>query len=57
VIHVERRRYDLVRKGNEVVVISPPGVHSPLYLRDHYRETGTRWKKTERFVPDTTIPW
>ena len=30
VIHVERRRYDLVRKGNEVVVISPPGLHSPL---------------------------
>jgi hypothetical protein len=57
VIHVEKRRYALVRKGNEVVVIDPPGVRSPLYQRDHYRVAGTRWKTARRFVPENTIPW
>ena len=54
---IEKERYSLVLKGNEVVVIDPPGRYAPLYQRDHYRENGTRWRQIERFVSDKQIHW
>ena len=54
-VWIEKERYSLVRKGNEIVWIDPPGRYWPLFLRDHYRENETRWRKTERFVAERTI--
>ena len=56
VVHVEKQRFTLVRKGNDVVSIDPPGRYHPLYQRQHYRGT-TRWRKTERFVSNEHIYW
>ena len=52
---IEKERYNLVRKGNEIVWIDPPGRYWPLFLRDHYRENETRWHKIERYVAERTI--
>jgi hypothetical protein len=56
-IHVEKRRYHIVRKGNEVVSIDPPGRYCPLYQREHYRSDSPRWRKVTRFVSDDDIDW
>jgi len=56
-IWVEKHRYTIVRKGNEVVAMDPMGEFCPLYQREHYRENATRWRKTERFVSDESIHW
>lgn len=42
VIYIEKQKYTIVRKGNDVVSIDPPGRYCPLYQRDHYRENATR---------------
>ena len=55
--HVEKETYRIVRKGNEIVNINPPGKYLPLYQRDHYRADTTRWRKIERFVSGETIHW
>ena len=57
VVYVEKERYTLVRKGNEVVSIDPPGKYCPLYQRAHYRVDAPRWRKMERFVSDESIHW
>jgi hypothetical protein len=56
-IHVEKRRYRIVRKGNEVVSIDPPGRYNPLYQREHYRSESPRWRKVTRFIPNEHINW
>ena len=56
-VWIEKDRYALVRKGNDVVAIDPPGQYCPLYQREHYRENGTRWRKVERFVSRERIHW
>ncbi len=56
-VYVERQRYRLARKGNDVILIDPPGRNCPLYQRSHYRENSTRWKRLTRFVTDTPIHW
>ena len=56
-VWIEKEDYTLVRKGNEVVAIDPPGRYCPLYQRDHYRQDGTRWRKIERFVSSERIYW
>ena len=56
-VHIQGSDYGLLRKGNEVVSIDPPGRHCPLYQRAHYRANTTRWKKTTRFVADKRIHW
>ncbi len=56
-VWIEKEGYALVRKGNEVVAIDPPGRLCPLYQRDHYRQDGTRWRKIERFVSSDRIYW
>ena len=56
-VWVEKEKYALVRKGNDVVAIDPPGRVCPLYQREHYRQDATRWKKARRFVSDEQIYW
>ena len=56
-VYVEKERYILTRKGNDVVKIDPPGGCCPLYQRDHYRVGSTRWRKIERFVSNEEIHW
>ena len=56
-VWVEKKKYTLVRKGNDVVAIDPPGRYCPLYQREHYRQDSTRWRKLERFVPDRQLHW
>jgi hypothetical protein len=54
---IEKRPYTLIRRGNEVVWIDPPGVNCPLYQRGHYRSDETLWKSVRWFVPALEIPW
>ena len=56
-VYIEKRKYTLVRKGNDVVSIDPPGRICPLYEREHYRTDTTRWRKIERFVSNESIHW
>ena len=57
VTYVEKEKYTLIRKGNDVVHIEPPGKYCPLYQREHYRSDTTRWRKTQRFASDLIIDW
>ena len=57
VVQIEKQRFTLVRKGNDVVSIDPPGRFHLLYQRQHYREGTTRWRSIERFVSDEFIRW
>jgi len=54
---IERQAYTLVRKGNEVVSIDPPGRYCPLFQRQHYRGDSPRWRRMTRFVSDGSIEW
>ena len=54
-VYIEKERYTLIRKGNDVVAIDPPGQYCPLYQRAHYRVNSTRWRKIERFVSNEQI--
>ncbi|MBI2940864.1 MAG: hypothetical protein HYY04_10545 [Chloroflexi bacterium] len=57
VVSIEKQRFVLVRRGNEVVSIEPHGRYHPLYQRDHYRDGTTRWRMACRFVSDESIDW
>ena len=57
VVHIEKQRFTLIQKGNEVVSIFPPGRLHPLYQREHYRNSTPRWKRITRFVSDEQIDW
>ena len=50
VVWIEKRRYKIVRKGNEVVSIDPPGINGRLYQREHFRADKARTRKVVRFV-------
>jgi hypothetical protein len=56
-VTIEHRDYTIVRRGNDVVSIDPPGTKGPLYQRGHYRRGETLWRKGTRFVPDEEIEW
>ena len=56
-VWIEKQQYTLVRKGNDVVAIDPPGRYCPLYQREHYRQNGTGWRKIQRFVSGEQILW
>ena len=56
-VWIEKHRYRVVRKGNDVVAIDPPGQVCPLYQREHYRENSTRWRKAERYLAKEPITW
>jgi len=57
VVHVQKRRYALVRRGNDVVGIHPRGKYYPFYQRDHDRTSEPRFRKVRRFVPEDPIDW
>jgi hypothetical protein len=54
---IEKHPYTLIRRGNEVVWIDPPGTNCPLYQRGQYRQDETLWRSVRRFVPVAEIPW
>ena len=54
---IEKQKYTLIRKGNEVVHIDPQGTECPLYQRAHYRENQAPSKKVTRFVSRETMEW
>ncbi|MEW6753950.1 MAG: hypothetical protein AB1505_23660 [Candidatus Latescibacterota bacterium] len=54
---IEKRPYTLVRRGNDVVWVDPPGTNCPLYQRGHYRQGETLWRTVRRHVPAAEIPW
>jgi hypothetical protein len=57
VIHVEKQRFSLVRRGNDVVSIDPPGRYHPLSQRQHYRDGVPRWRSMGRFVSRESVRW
>ena len=57
VVYVEKHRYVLTRKGNDVVEIDPPGRYCPLYQRRHYRDNEPRLRKVTRFISNENIDW
>jgi hypothetical protein len=56
-VRVQGKEYTLIRKGNDVVHIDPPGKYCPLYQRDKYRENKARTKQVERFVAQQQLDW
>ena len=48
VVYVEKHRYVLTRRGNDVVDIDPPGRYCPLYQRRHYRDAEPRPRTVTR---------
>jgi hypothetical protein len=56
-VTIWHQEYMLVRRGNDVVWIDPPGKNCPLYQNDHYRRGKTLCMKVERFISDLEIPW
>ncbi|MDD9985711.1 MAG: hypothetical protein OXQ31_05540 [Spirochaetaceae bacterium] len=57
VAYVEKHRYVLTRRGNDVVDIDPPGRHCPLYQRRHYRDGEPRLRTVTRFVSRENVDW
>ena len=51
-VHIQGTDYTIIRKGNEVVRIDPPGKYSPLYQRDEYRRDTALWRQVERFIAE-----
>jgi hypothetical protein len=49
-VQIQKRPYTLVRKGNDVISIDPPGRYCPTYQREHYRSNAPRWRPVTRFV-------
>jgi hypothetical protein len=56
-VYIQKQRYTLTRKGNDVVSIHPGGQYLPLYQREHYRHREVRWRRIERFVPEKRVVW
>ena len=54
-VWIEKERFSLVRKGNDVV--PPHGRICPLQQRKHYRVNSTRWRETDRFVSNKEVYW
>jgi hypothetical protein len=49
--------YTLIRKGNDVVSIDPPGKYCPFYQRANYRSDEPEFRQVERFVSSEQFPW
>ena len=56
-LEIEKRGYNVVIRGADVVKMDPPGVLGPFYQRAHYRTGQTRWRKVARFAPSKTAQW
>ena len=57
VVYVEKHRYVLTRRGNDVVDIDPPGRYCPVYQRRHYRDGQPRLRAVTRFVSSENVDW
>jgi hypothetical protein len=52
------RRFTLIRRGNEVVNIDPPGEYYPFYnWKETYRTSEVQWRNVTRFVPAALPMW
>ncbi len=56
-INVQGQDYTIVRRGNTVVKIDPPGKYHPFYQRAHYRNEKPLYRKVRRFVSDEDFGW
>jgi hypothetical protein len=56
-VQIQGKDYTIIRKGNDVVHIDPPGKYCPLYQRDKYRENKARTKTIDRFVSHQQLDW
>ena len=56
-IDIQGTDYTVVRRGNEVVHIDPPGKNCPFYQREKYRQDEVQSKTVERFVASEPIVW
>ena len=56
-IFIQKKKYNLVRRGNEVVKIYPRGKYYPFYQRQAYMSGEPRWRKVRRFVSGEEIDW
>ena len=56
-IDIQGEDYTIIRKGNDVVHIDPPGKYNPLYQREKYRQDEVQWKTVTRFVAENPIVW
>jgi hypothetical protein len=57
-VSIQGISYTLIRRGNEVVSIDPPGRYCPFYQdRGPYRQGQTLWRKLTRFISDEECPW
>ena len=57
VVNIQGKDYTIVRKGNDVVHIDPPGKNNPFYQREKYRQNEVQWKTVERYVAEEPIEW
>ena len=56
-LHIQKERYDVLIRGNEIVDIDPVGRYCPIFNRKHYRVDDTRWRKIERFISTREFSW
>jgi len=57
VVSIKGQDYTLIRKGNDVIHITPPGKYYPYYQREKYRKNEVQRKNIQRFVADKLIEW
>ena len=56
-VSLQGTEYTIVRRGNDVVWIDPPGKYFPSYQRSHYRKGEPLYRKVTRFVSDENFGW
>ncbi len=56
-VNIQGVEYTLVRRGNDVVSISPKGKYYPFYQRSHYRTGETLYQQVTRFVSREEFDW
>lgn len=54
---IQKQAYTIIRRGNDVVHIDPPGENCPLYQREHMRTDEAPQRKVTRFVADQNVAW
>jgi hypothetical protein len=56
-VRIQGTEYTVVRRGNDVVSIDPPGRYFPSYDRGHYRTGQPLYQKVLRFVSREDFEW
>lgn len=54
-VWVEKTRYCLAIRGNQVVAVDPPGINAPLFER--FRDPELRYRQVTRFVSEEGFEW